>query len=654
MAEKAIDALQKLHNESTIGSNQDKETWEAEFKQKVVIWFETQLSFFNAPLFKTFPEAKILQFTALLTGLKKYLPQNRRLEHFERYYNLLPPKEKKYAALPSSNNSQEKKIAEIKRLFSSAPGGIDSSSKELYYSAIAHLINKEKISLNDLVKQKVLIEDELLLLAPHLRYVDLTDFANTSVAVELIKNCLNLNSLSINESYTEKAIPPIPNCREALLQQLPPARSASRRAASLPDALLQQQPPARGASGCAALLPGASLLQQPPARGASSRAAPLRGAWLLQQPPARSASGRAALCRGALLLINSCSRRFQPRCPFARSFTATTAPARSASWSAAPLPDALLQQQPPARGASGCAALLPGSFAAPTTPCSRRFPAALPLCQWLNYEDCPLLQSRYAPEMPLTAQVYGGASQAHSARLRVDIEELKKHPKLFLLRLGEFLLNRKPFPNVDYYENGARSVAIDIGGVRRDFVSRLFEGVFLQQGRGIFTKSVIREKKGNGRLTTERKRQSSLYVQWVPFLPCAMQAPPIFKTGKLFPEVLFPLLKNSGLLPNDPLITEKQIKNFLLISGISEGVSDNILHLTKHQLSKEEIEKIPKDVRSQALEYIAFLLDPDRKLNAPLPHVEEANNRDRLREALLQKAREEHRLQALDLIAAAA
>ena len=45
-------------------------------------------------------------------------------------------------------------------------------------------------------------------------------------------------------------------------------------------------------------------------------------------------------------------------------------------------------------------------------------------------------------------------------------------------------------------------------------------------------------------------------------------------------------------------------------------------------------------------------MDPDRKLDSPLPHVEEANDRDRLREALLQKAREEHRLQALDLIAA--
>ena len=47
------------------------------------------------------------------------------------------------------------------------------------------------------------------------------------------------------------------------------------------------------------------------------------------------------------------------------------------------------------------------------------------------------------PEMPPTAAIYGGASQAHSARLRVDIEVLKNIPKLFLLRLGEFLLNAK-------------------------------------------------------------------------------------------------------------------------------------------------------------------------------------------------------------------
>ena len=135
-------------------------------------------------------------------------------------------------------------------------------------------------------------------------------------------------------------------------------------------------------------------------------------------------------------------------------------------------------------------------------------------------------------------------------------------------------------------------MAVDIGGVRRDFVSRLFEGVFLQQEEGFLPCDPREEGKWP---LDDGKEETKLALRTVGALFALCYAGTSnFKTGKLFPEVLFPLLKNSGLLPNDPLITEKQIKNFLLISGISEGISENILHLTKHQLSKEEIEKIPE------------------------------------------------------------
>ncbi len=79
--------------------------------------------------------------------------------------------------------------------------------------------------------------------------------------------------------------------------------------------------------------------------------------------------------------------------------------------------------------------------------------------------------------MPYDAFVSG--SSVAFAKFEVDVSLLATKSKDFLLTLGrQYLLKNQPFPNIYYFSNGELSPAIDVGGVRRDFISRLFESLF--------------------------------------------------------------------------------------------------------------------------------------------------------------------------------
>jgi len=96
----------------------------------------------------------------------------------------------------------------------------------------------------------------------------------------------------------------------------------------------------------------------------------------------------------------------------------------------------------------------------------------------LYCSDCAELNA--LPELPFNCWVYSGQALEFS-KWTIELEELRADPKEFLLKLGQdYLLRNQPFPNIYYKENGEFSVAIDIGGVRRDFISQLMKGVFGQ------------------------------------------------------------------------------------------------------------------------------------------------------------------------------
>ncbi len=107
-------------------------------------------------------------------------------------------------------------------------------------------------------------------------------------------------------------------------------------------------------------------------------------------------------------------------------------------------------------------------------------PQALPACEELNCEGCLLLRNEM-PEIPSPAQVYiGDSTPLEFTKIYVDLHEISSNPRKLLLELGTHLLQNKPFPNIYYQLQGELSAAIDIGGVRRDFISRLMETLFAE------------------------------------------------------------------------------------------------------------------------------------------------------------------------------
>ncbi|MCB1134875.1 MAG: hypothetical protein KDK78_01300, partial [Chlamydiia bacterium] len=109
-------------------------------------------------------------------------------------------------------------------------------------------------------------------------------------------------------------------------------------------------------------------------------------------------------------------------------------------------------------------------------------PAALPFCLELDCHECPQLANVMLPELPWNAHVISGQIDSSFHNLDISLHTLKQAPLRFLLELGEdYLLQNQPFPNISYVDiNGESSMAVDAGGVRRDFVSTLLENLFTE------------------------------------------------------------------------------------------------------------------------------------------------------------------------------
>ena len=88
--------------------------------------------------------------------------------------------------------------------------GLDGLTNEEKDEALAHYIEHHKISLNDIR----LPGDEFLRLAPHLRYLDLRDFANISLAQKLLQKCSNLNILFVNNHTILEGVTALPLCEK--------------------------------------------------------------------------------------------------------------------------------------------------------------------------------------------------------------------------------------------------------------------------------------------------------------------------------------------------------------------------------------------------------------------------------------------------------
>jgi hypothetical protein len=93
----------------------------------------------------------------------------------------------------------------------------------------------------------------------------------------------------------------------------------------------------------------------------------------------------------------------------------------------------------------------------------------------LSCQSCPNL--RQLPQVPFTATVSSGDT---FNSFYVDPLELNQEPLKTLFRLGEILLRNCPLPNIVYVDpdTKAPTSGMDAGGLRRQFITTLFEALF--------------------------------------------------------------------------------------------------------------------------------------------------------------------------------
>lgn len=269
-------------------------------------------------------------------------------------------------------------------------------------------------------------------------------------------------------------------------------------------------------------------------------------------------------------------------------------------------------------------------------------PAALPQCRWLNYSNCPGI--RELPELPFDATVISDSSVPFQ-QLVINFEQFSTEPEALLLSLGKLLLNKQPFPNICYFEKGQKSEAIDAGGVRRDFITRLCENVFKKE----------LEKEAFGQFLTLGTNSLPLPNEGAPgeedayrtlgviFAHCYAEDSN-FKTGPLFDERLYRCLA----APGDPGTGETGPSEEWLLNSYITLAHEK--YSEKFKLLMGQGNEIPK-LSKVELETIAFLLNEEQPPVIAQEYFQDPANRDRVRRAFLDGALEYPNLKAISWIA---
>lgn len=247
----------------------------------------------------------------------------------------------------------------------------------------------------------------------------------------------------------------------------------------------------------------------------------------------------------------------------------------------------------------------------------------LPHCRKLNCSGCPLAM---LPEVPWNAEVITADTEdgdtTHKS-LNIDLEKFATQPAALLQLLGDELLVNKPFPNIYYFEKGVRNEAIDCGGVRRDFVTKLCLNLFNEKGLK------LDENFPSARSDSEEKAFRSLGALLAQCYPESSD----FKTGPLFDPAVYRCL----LTPN-PGSTEWLLTNYLtLVNAPASAKQLVFLNEPEPQLKNEELTQL------------AYLAKPDTDDLSLFTHEYFSNpkNRAAMSKEVLKNARQDPRLKAL-------
>jgi hypothetical protein len=613
-------ALEKL--ELILDTNTGEQSWEPPLElDQINQWIDQYDSLFTEDICHHIPKSAVLQFASLLARVKAGLLPQELPSAAARYEALLPNDAKRYLQILAGEQTNEEKVFAVKQLF---------SEQEEQLCAIACLVNTKKIPLKNILQLGLLNKDELLKLAPYLRAVHLIDLDHDFLE-QLLKRCSNIHFLILNnDKITE--LPPLPNCRtlfckdSVLLEQLPPLPNCLwLNCSNCPVKQLPELPVCRllSCEDC----PLQSLPDLPNCRYLNCENCPVQ--HLPALPNCRSLYCLRCPLQHLPALPN-CEHLSCQLCPVLQDLPALPN-CRSLHCHACPKLQELPEELPLCHTlvCEDCLEL-------------RSVPAALPCCRSFNCINCPLLQTM--PEVPFTALV---SSASGFSKLVVDIDQLIIDPKKFLLSLGNNLLKGQTFPNIYYFSNGELSPAIDVGGVRRDFVTRLFELLFF---KGIKDKSVLPVSRdgdagvwpianANAEADDSESKTIEACYQTIGrlFALCYLDACN-FKAGEVFDPRLFAVLR---IIANPIFKPDEALMRSLLVA---KGLPETIAQLAKGQ-------KPPESFDREALKNATYLLNPGEFPNEPAdfskPEIQEA-----LLKELGDEAKKDERLLATSYIAA--
>lgn len=243
--------------------------------------------------------------------------------------------------------------------------------------------------------------------------------------------------------------------------------------------------------------------------------------------------------------------------------------------------------------------------------------SSAPLLVTLNIEECTSLTT--IPTLRRRSNVYGLHNNAYI--LHVDAEKLKIDPRRYLMDLGNrFLLTDHFFPGIVYM--GDSAIAIDIGGVRRHFISELFENLFTERGLPT-TQNPLMPTIGGSETREETLRAYRIIGT---FFALCYEGSNSFVIGEIFDEVFFMLMKLLATqMPSDEML----LKSYLILRCPNTTIY-NAIH--------QKIDSPDKVLNNNAITYWnAFFADKPES-------VSEKNH-------LVNQAKQDGRIKAIHTIA---
>lgn len=229
--------------------------------------------------------------------------------------------------------------------------------------------------------------------------------------------------------------------------------------------------------------------------------------------------------------------------------------------------------------------------------------------------------------------------------LAIDVQQIANYPKKILVQLGEyFLLRKKPFPAIHYFENSEKTLAVDAGGVGRDFLSRLMEEVFnpnLPAGRSL---SLDTQKTP---IVDDYQDTAIAYQTLGIIMSICYRGSHVpssgFQTGDLLSEEVYRRLLCMPGESLKQLYDEQLVKVYQNYMGFPAAVTDAINYPEKGV--------VLNDKELEYLRVIVDFIDEDSSMFISQDYLKDPGNRYELRQAICNEVLQSKQIQALNCIA---